>query len=281
MTGETLVLGSFDGIHLGHAEVVREALRRDPEATVVCFEPVPRQYFGYPEWHRRLTTPRERANRLEELEVASIEILSFDQEVRERDPGDFLSQLTGDGAVRRIVVGYDYHFGHRRGGGVDTLQSWCRQRDIEVVIVGPVMLGDKAVKSERIRNLIDAGNLEKATGLLGRRYSALGPVSRGKGVGKRLGFPTMNVRVPGCKLLPPAGSYAGLLGGSPMAVFVPRTRKGLVEAHSPRGHSFTYGTAVEVEFVEFLREPERGLDDEHLAALIKTDVRKVMEVAEE
>jgi riboflavin kinase/FMN adenylyltransferase len=280
MMSGTLVIGSFDGIHLGHSEVVREALRRDSEAAVVCFEPIPRQRFGFPEWNRRLTTPLERISRLGDLGVGSVEALCFDQRMSEKDPEQFLSELAGKGHVERIVVGYDYHFGRGRSGGIETLKSWCRRRGIEVVIVGPVMLEERPVKSERIRTLVDEGMLGEVTKLLGRRYSALGPVCRGKGVGKRIGFPTMNLRVPRCKLLPPEGSYAGLWEGSPVAVFVPRTRKGLVEAHSPQGLRLPYGSVAEIEFVEFLREPESGLDDDRLAELIKNDVNRVMEVIE-
>jgi riboflavin kinase/FMN adenylyltransferase len=282
----SLAVGSFDGIHLGHTEVVLEALRVTGSAELVCFEPIPRQFFGSPYWRRRLTTPGERRSILGSLGIGRVVVFPFDLRTQSSGPLEFLSELEGIGRFERLVVGYDFHFGSDRSGSAEMLQGWALDSGIELSVVPPVEFEGLPVKSERIRKLLETGGMEDVSSLLGRRYSATGPVARGRGVGRRLGFPTINLIVPGSKMLPPAGSYVAVARvrgkNLPAAAFVPAgTHSGLVEAFLPGWEGEIYGEIAAVEFVSFIRQPERGIGERKLGRLISDDVEHVMEVARE
>ncbi|MFO7949652.1 MAG: riboflavin kinase [Candidatus Fermentibacteraceae bacterium] len=274
----TIALGSFDGLHLGHREVIRRAAEEGP-AAVVCFEPVPRQYFRTHPCPMRLTTSMERLALLRE-QGADMLVWPFDRDTASLEPGEFLDRVAA-GCVR-VVAGYDFHFGRGRSGGPDLLREWCRQRGVEAVIVGAVRKDGSPVKSRRIRRMLREGDTIGASGLLGRDYGVRGPVARGKGHGRKLGFRTLNVRTPGPKLLPAEGSYAARLrtdeGTWDGAAFVPEGARSLLEVHIPGFDGVPYGAVVEVELGPFLAPPREGLDVGELRSKIATEVEKAMEV---
>ncbi len=281
---DVVAIGSFDGIHLGHAAVVRAALSLDREAGVVCFEPLPRQVLADPGIPLRLTTPWERLEALRGLGAHRVLAIPFDARTRNSGPGEFLEHLEGLCGFRQLVVGYDFHFGRGRSGNPAVLTGWCRGAGVGLTVVPEAAVSGGAVKSERIRELVRSASLSEVSALLGRSYSASGPVSRGRGAGRSLGFPTLNVRVPRAKILPPSGSYRAtvLMEGRSMkaAAFVLRDGRG-VEAHIPGWQGDAYGSVVEVVFGELLRRAEDGLDRESLIGRIRGDVERVMEVTEE
>jgi len=283
---DTITLGNFDGIHTGHLKVIEKARSFDGDACLVCFEPVTRQYFTDKSWSRRLTTVSERAEILGKLGMNKIMIIPFDAETVEKSPDEFLSELLETEKFSRIVVGYDFHFGRNRSGTVEYLYQWCTSREIDTIIVPPLNCGGGPVKSEKIRLLLEKGELLQAEELLGRHYSATGAVSRGKGQGRQIGFPTLNVRVPGCKLLPKPGSYAGYVdtdsGSKPVhaAVFVPERGAEPVEAYI-LDHRIgdVYGSAVSVGFRKRLRDVASSVSIEEVKELIAIDVENVRQYA--
>jgi len=281
-----IAIGSFDGIHPGHAAVVRTALGIDPEACVVCFEPVPRQFFGGQKWHRRLTTASERRIALSDIGVSSLLTLPFDGETVKMSAEEFLTMLTKRLEFDVIVAGYDFHFGAGRSGSCDSLRKWCTSMGYNAIIEAPLSIGDEPVKSERIRRLLETGSLSGCRRLLGRRYSVTGVVSRGKSVGRELGFPTLNLSIPSCKMLPPPGSYAGWVDlervgrGIPAAVYVPPHATGPVEAHLLRPLEETYGRSSTVTFVKKLRDVAHVDGREQLSLLIAGIVRSAGKVLE-
>lgn len=279
----TIAIGSFDGIHSGHAAVIRTALACDADASVVCFEPVPRQYFGDGQWNRRLTTSVERAEAINDL-GARVLIFPFDRNTENMDPGDFLEELYLREHFVTVVAGYDFHFGLRRRGSGEYLKQWCTSRGIDAIIVPPLKSEGEPVKSERIRVLLEAGDLENAESLLDRHYSLTGAVARGKGLGRSIGFPTLNVRVPRCKMLPKPGSYAGIVyskrsgGRMPAAVFVPKRDGAPVEAHILQKTEDMYGTAVKIVLLKRLRDVSEETDLKQLSKLIAEDVTIVKQM---
>lgn len=281
----SLALGSFDGLHLGHMEVMGRAAE-DEAAAVLCFEPLPRQLFGQRGVPLRLTTPMERLALLRGLGVATV-VWPFDDRTAALEPEDFLQRALGLCRLRgldcrRMVVGYDFHFGRGRSGGPELLADWCRHRGLEAVIVGPVRSCGAPVKSSRIRKLVRRGEVEAAAPLLGRDYGVRGPVARGRGHGRKLGFRTLNVTVPAAKLLPAPGSYAARLrtaeGPRDGVAFVPEGTPGLLEVHVPDFDGLPYGTAVDVVIGPFVARPESGLGDAALRDKIATELKRAMEV---
>jgi len=285
LRARVVALGGFDGIHTGHLAVARAAVSLDAQASVACFEPLPRQVLSPGGAPMRLTTPFERVEALGASGVGSVIVLPFDEETRLAEPRDFLHRLRGLCGFEQLVVGYDFHLGRGRSGSVMLLEEWCAETGVGLLVVPEVACGGAAVKSGRIRELLRSSALPEAAALLGRRYSATGAVARGKGLGRELGFPTLNVCVPEPKLLPGPGSYAAFVAveagrGRPAAVFVPE-RPGLVEAHVPGWSGDAYARMARVEFVEFLRPAEPGLDNVLLKRKIEGDVERAMEVAQE
>lgn len=279
-----LAVGAFDGIHAGHLAVIRAALEISPEAGVACFEPLPRQYFSSPGNSLRLTTPAERSRILARSGIRTVTAFPFDEATRNAGPDEFLEMLSGLRPFDHLVVGYDFHFGRGRSGGVSLLGKWCAERSLGLTVVPETLLDGDPVKSETVRCLLRTGDLETVSRMLSRRYSASGPVARGRGEGRRLGFPTLNAAVPRAKLLPPPGSYAVLVRAEglsgPAAAFIPEGRPGLVEAHVPGWSGDLYGSVLEIEFVEMLRRPEKLTKDE-LRRRIEGDVERMMEVMKE
>ncbi|OPL19519.1 MAG: hypothetical protein AVO35_10170 [Candidatus Aegiribacteria sp. MLS_C] len=280
----TVTIGNFDGVHLGHMKVLEEAMSCGGPVTAVCFEPVTRQYFNPGRWSRRLTTSWERFSILKDRGVDRVQLVPFHSGTATQGPGEFLEELLDGTDTGRVVVGYDFHFGIRRTGTVELLERWCTSRGIGTIIVPPLEIGHEPVKSERIRLLLDRGETVQANGLLGRPYSLTGVVARGKGLGRELGFPTLNLRVACCKLLPVSGSYCGYVYSTDVgermaaAVFVPGTEGGPVEAYVPgRRLDEVYGSLMRMEIVERIRERAFPGSMDELRELIAGDVDAVME----
>ncbi len=280
ITGKTLAIGSFDGIHLGHRSVLCTALKQDTDAAMVCFEPLPRQYFGGDSWRRRLTTIDERNAILHKMGIPPAVLLPFNEETVGQTPDEFLCRLLEETRFRTLVVGYDFHFGHERKGTVALLKSWCNTYRRKVIILPSLESGGIPVKSERIRGLLEAGKLSEANSLLGYSYFATGVVERGRGVGRRNGFPTLNIRVACSKLLPPPGSYVGAVRlrdketPLPAALFVPKGAQGYIEAHLPGWSGSFYGRTVTAIIFEWLRGVEDTKSKEVLTNHIEGDVEK-------
>mgnify|MGYP006283353101 CR=1 FL=1 len=284
----TVTIGNFDGIHLGHQEVMKTALSFDGDSVMFYFEPISRQYFSAGPWRGRLTTPHERTRILRNSGIGNSVCLPFDSLTAEKGAEEFLRGIEEAVSIHRIVVGYDFHFGAEREGTVDYLKRWCTSRGIDTIIVPPLRIENGPVKSERIRSLLKSGDIELAGRLLGRPYSSEGPASRGKGAGRTLGFPTINVRVPECKLLPEPGSYAGkvyadgCVSGLTAAVFVPDKHHGPVEAHViGRDIGDIYGSLVRVEFRKRMRDVAESVSFDRLRELIAEDVEKIREYDKE
>ncbi len=279
---KVIALGGFDGLHLGHMSIVDHASAISPDAAILCFEPIPRQVLGR-ERHVRLTTPGERRKILSRSGSCGLLVHPFDDATMKSGPGEFLDTLQEAFRFEHIVVGYDFGFGLGRAGSPATIGSWCIGRSVDLHVVDPVCRDGEPIKSGRVRGLVSCGRLDGAEALLGRRYGALGAVARGKGLGRTLGFPTLNVRVPAAKLLPPPGSYVAevAVDGAvhPAAVFIPSGREGLCEAHLPGWAGEAYGKAVGIEFRQFIRTPGNGLSRSELVTRIARDVERVLEVS--
>ena len=279
---KTLAVGSFDGIHRGHRSVLQAALETDGEAGMLCFEPLPREYFGGSSWKRRLSTVDERNTILLKMGIPSAILLPFNENTVIQSPEEFLQRLPVDSDFRTLVVGYDFHFGYKRSGSISHLKRWCNTYRKKVIILPPLESGGIPIKSEWIRKLLETGKLQKANSLLGYSYFAMGVVERGKGVGRLLGFPTLNIRVSDSKLLPPPGSYLGAVRlrdtetPVPAALFVPPGRVGYLEAHLPGWSGSIYGSAVTAIFFEWLRGVEETTSKQVLSKYIELDVERVI-----
>ncbi len=191
-------IGNFDGVHLGHQEMVRvlksQATRLGVPAVVISFEPSPREYFARDEVPARLTRFREKFAALAELGIDYFVCLRFDAQMAEVSPEGFVRDVLVNGlGVKQLVVGHDFRFAHRRAGSVATLHELGKTLHFGVDEVPPFEFDNQRVSSSLVRAALDAGNLYRAQLLLGRPYRLSGKVASGQQLGRTLGFPTANL----------------------------------------------------------------------------------------
>ena len=204
-----LALGSFDGLHAGHRNVIRHAVGDDRGVpTVVSFWPHPREVLSG-ETRLRLDLPSEKLDLLAPLGIEQLVLVPFTKDLARLSAEAFVDQVLIDTLeARRIAVGTNFRFGHNREGDSALLQELGSKRGIEVRLVPIVTDQGGRMSSSRIRSALETGALDTAQLLLGRPYRFQGRVVRGRGLGRELGWPTANLQVDGRKFLPALGVYA-------------------------------------------------------------------------
>ena len=262
-------IGTFDGVHRGHLRVIDAARKVGLRTTVVTFDPHPRTVLG---GEVELLATLER--RLELLEAAGVEdvlVLRFDERLAALSADEFAERILRGIGAETVAAGETFRFGRGREGDLGLLESLGFD-------VRPVPLVEN-VSSSRIRQLIHAGETERAAALLGRPPEVEGIVVRGDGRGRELGFPTANLDLPDGLLVPPDGVYAGAardrlaavsIGTNPHFDGVERR----VEAHLLDFDDDLYGERLVVELWAPLRDQRRFDSLEELVAAIGDDVEE-------
>jgi riboflavin kinase/FMN adenylyltransferase len=286
--GTVITVGTFDGIHRGHWAVLQEIRRRALESgrrsVLVTFHPHPLKILRPDEAPLLLTTPAEKKEILAETGLDYAVFLSFNHVLAAYSPRRFVEEiLLGRLGVQELVIGYDHGFGQGRSGDAETLQAIGGELGFAVDVVSPISSRDIPVSSSRIRKALLAGNVEAAREGLGRPYCMRGLVVRGDGRGKKLGFPTANLRVPlNGKLIPPPGVYAvrgglsrrGVFGGAlhigPRPTFSGSPPS--IELHLMDFQDDIYGEEIRVEFIRFLREVRPFSSASALVEQLKSDI---------
>jgi riboflavin kinase / FMN adenylyltransferase len=291
--GAIATIGNFDGIHRGQRAILETVVARaeaaDVPSALVTFDPHPLSVLRPEQAPPLLATPEAKARRVEELGVDALLVVRFDQELAETPAEAFVRGfLAGRLAVREVHVGEGFSFGHRRGGDFELLRRLGEELGFEAHAVPAVELGGERISSTRIRRAVAEGRMEDAAEMLGRPYSLSGTVARGDRMGKRLGWPTINLR-PETELVPQEGVYAGRvhLAGFP-SVFTCVTNIGtrptvyenyqrVVESHILDFSADVYGEWVEVELHKRLREERLFPTVMDLSAQIRRDVESTRE----
>jgi riboflavin kinase/FMN adenylyltransferase len=205
----TLTIGSFDGLHLGHLDVIKHVIASakaaDAQPALLTFEPHPRCVLDPANCPQSITTLQEKLALVEAAGIGHAIVMRFDRELASLSPQEFVDRLADVMEVRSWVIGYDFAFGRGRTGSA----TWLREHGHHVEVVQPFKIDGRDLHSSEVRNLITTGEVEHANRLLGREYSMAGPVEAGERVGRKLGFPTANIGVEPNKLIPALGAYAG------------------------------------------------------------------------
>lgn len=211
--GSVVAIGNFDGVHKGHQILIGRAAERAREIgarlSVLTFEPHPFHVFHPEAPPFRLTPFRAKARHLEALGVELLFVLPFDLDFSKNSAEDFVHALVVETiAARHAVVGFDFHFGHRRGGTPEVLRKLGERWGFGVTVVAPIeAAGGTVYSSTRIRQHLAAGEAREAAQLLGRPFEIEGRVEMGDQRGRTIGFPTANLRL-GDYLRPAGGVYA-------------------------------------------------------------------------
>jgi riboflavin kinase/FMN adenylyltransferase len=273
-----VAVGEFDGVHVGHREVIRGA------DTVLTFEPHPRTVVATEDAPKLLTSLAAKADLIAGLGVEELVVIPFDGAFAAQPAQEFVDHvLIAQLGARTVSVGENFRFGHRARGDVELLRA---QTAFETRVASMVELDGAIVSSTRIRGLVAAGELEAAARCLGSPFQMRGPVSHGDKRGRTLGFPTANLVPDAALAVPDHGVYAcraavELDGGwewRPAAVNVgvrPTFKTGLgllVEAYLLDFEGDLYGRELRLVFLERLRGEERFDDVDALVAQMHRDV---------
>jgi riboflavin kinase / FMN adenylyltransferase len=264
-----VALGTFDGVHLGHRQVIEETLAADGVPTVVTFHPHPRRVMGY--GVELLTTLERRLELLAELGVEETLVVEFSLEFQRIEPDEFARRYLETIGAQTVVAGEDFHFGHRREGGLDLLGGLGF--DVHAV---PLLEG---VSSSEIRRLLHAGEVDAAVSLLGRPSEVEGIVVEGDARGGTLGFPTANLAVDPELLVPAHGIYAGFAGGHRAAISIGTNPhyggdERRVEAFLLGFAGDLYGRRLVVELWRRLRDERAFASEQDLIDQIARDVEE-------
>lgn len=290
--GCAVTIGNFDGVHLGHRATL-ERLRGHARAlglpaTVLTFEPTPREFLSPVRAPARLTRLREKLVLLDREQVDRCVVLRFNSLLQHMRAHDFVEGLLEQrlGALR-IVVGHDFRFGFRGEADVDMLQRTAATHAFEVDVVEPLMLDAVRVSSTAVREALAAGDLRSAARFLGRRYSMQGRVMRGERLGQKLGYPTANLRLHR-RVTPLRGIFAVRVHGvgeRPLPGVASLGTRPTVNGTEPllEAHIFDFGADLyrrhlEVEFVEKLREERKFASLEAMVRQMNVDARQAREV---
>lgn len=207
-----VVLGNFDGIHIAHRKIIKQAVQtakeRDLKSLIYLFDKHPITILDK-NIPGLLTTFEQKIEIIKELGVDYIFIQVFDEEFSKMEPLNFIEDILCDKLNSAyIITGYDYRFGYKAMGDTNYLKEICEKLNIEVNIVDRIDYKKQPVSASRIRKLIQEGNIPVANELLGRRYSICGVVVHGQSFGKKIGFPTANIEVDSSIQIPASGVYS-------------------------------------------------------------------------
>jgi riboflavin kinase / FMN adenylyltransferase len=283
-----LALGVFDGVHLGHQEVIGKALaareRDGGTCGVMTFDPYPIRVLAPEKAPRRLLASLDhKAEILGRMGVDFLLALHFDMERASQDAEEFVREIAAAG-VKTIAVGEDWRFGRGRQGDVAMLRGMAGKLGFELQALPPVMMDGERISSTRIRQAVRDGNIEAAARMLGRPYTVEGRIVEGRKLGRQLGFPTANVER-GEEQFPPDGVWAvrvrtGTLALDGVANLGVRPtvdgEQRLLEVHLFDFSGDLYGATLEVEFVSFLRPEQKFPSLEDLKAQIRRDAEQAM-----
>ncbi len=289
-----LTLGMFDGIHVGHCEIMRRmvasARESDARSVLVTFYPHPQAVIRNDAAIIDILTPLdEKIEILQETDLDATLVLPFTTALSATEPESFVEEiLVKKVGIKEFVVGYNHALGRKRRGREDLFRTLGDRLGFLLEVIPPIEIAGHAVSSSRIRKLLLNGEVTVANTLLGREYRLNGVVKKGTQLGKEIGFPTANIDVTGdYKLVPGDGVYAVMtyvkgksypgmanIGTKPT---VPGNNHG-VEVHIHHFVGELYGESIQIEFVARLRDEKQFASIDALAAQINIDQKQSKEV---
>lgn len=284
-----LAIGFFDGVHLGHQQILKQTIadahKHDSIALALTFDKHPNVIVAPDRAPPLIYSLPQKLRAIASLGMENTLLISFDKAFSEQSGEEFIRCLARDfGRIHSICVGAEFVFGHKRSGNVALLKKLGAELKFQVHGLSAVSLDGETVSSTRIREAIRSGNFDDASQMLGRPYAISGKVVTGDKLGRQLGFPTANLNAAGL-VLPPNGVYAALtrckgklyrvalnVGVRPTVAAGPQLR---VEAHLLNFKGDLYGTELEIEMGEKLRDEKKFVSPEALREQIGRDIEAV------
>ncbi len=286
-----ITLGNFDGLHLGHQELIKMVIKRAREigalSLVVTFRPHPLKVLAPEKCPPLLSIYEEKIRLFEKLGLDVLVKIPFTLEFSSMTPRDFVKKILCDllGATE-ILVGYNYRFGKGREGNVKKLREFGKEFGFTVREIEQISLNGEVISSTKIRNLLKAGEAKEAAWLLGRHYAITGIVIKGDRRGKRIGFPTANLASKH-SIIPANGVYAVRLlarekyydGIANIGIRPTFNKKDLtVEVHIFDFNEDLYGEEITVCFIQRIRKEKKFMNAEALVKQIHADIAIAKEI---
>jgi len=289
--GQTMAIGDFDGVHLGHQEVIGRAVsagrRLGLPSSVMTFHPHPREVLGSPVYSEYLTPLERKQAKFAELGADALYVVAFDPALARLAPEAFVDRVLKPLKVKHVAVGFNFTFGHK-GAGTPAMLRQLGEGAFEVDVVEPYAIGGERVSSTLIREALSVGDVEKAAKLLGRPYAMSGVVVRGEGRGRKIGVPTANVSIREPVVKPAGGVYAvtaeiatgpdrgqrygGVLNAGRKPTFHDRLPELVWETHLFGYEGDLYGQTIDVKFHSKIRDERKFPSVDALIAQIRSDM---------
>ncbi|MEM1243687.1 MAG: bifunctional riboflavin kinase/FAD synthetase [Pseudomonadota bacterium] len=281
-----VTIGNFDGLHLGHQAMLKQLQSQANSlkipSVLLTFEPYPKEFFAPSHAPARLTTLTEKISLLKSSGVDFLARLAFNKSLSQLSPQAFIEEILMQHLkAKLIIVGDDFHFGHKRQGNVATLKKFAARYDYQLQQLDSIKQHQLRVSSSQVRELLKQGDFAKVSQLLGRDYSICGRVYHGDKRGRQLGFATANLALK--RLVPPLwGVYAVTVEGVadkpwPAVANVGKRptvagERMLLEVHLFDWHKEIYGQRIKVNFHKQIRAEKKFTSLEELTTQIKKDV---------
>lgn len=290
--GTAVGLGYFDGIHIGHQAVLTKALKYAEEKglvpVVMLFDIHPRKLISGNVPPMLMSEKQKRIA----LQNMGFKVVDFNfRKAMNYSPEEFVEKVLVDTLNAKMVsCGYDYHYGKGGKGSAETLKKELGERNIESVSLDPVFLGDEIVSSTKIRQLIKNGEIEKANAMLGKEFSYDPVVEKGDGLGRQLGFPTINQFFPQDFIVPKFGVYASKakIDGKIYPAVTNIGVRPTVAKESMRSETCIldfsgnlYGKEVEIFLIKYLRDEMKFDSLSQLQKAVKNDMKNARKIYDE
>ncbi|WP_210238477.1 bifunctional riboflavin kinase/FAD synthetase [Aquibacillus sediminis] len=289
-------IGFFDGIHQGHRQVIQTAMNKAKElnvkSSVITFSPHPSVVLKQENKHVNYITPLvEKQEILRALGVERLYVITFNETLSQVAPAQFIDHFILDLNIKHLVAGFDFTYGHKGKGSMETIADHAKGRFQYTVIEKQTNNGQK-ISSTIIREYMENGQVDKVTELLGRALTVRGVVNEGDKRGRTIGYPTANIRPSANYLLPKVGVYAvvvkfdgktypGMANLGYKPTFHENVEKPSIEVHIFDYKGDLYGQELIIEWKKFIREEKKFNGIEELVTQLKEDETKIRSVLQE
>ena len=284
-TPAILTKGTFDGVHLGHKKIIKKlvksAIEKKLRSCILTFFPHPRNFLSKSNDLKMINTIREKKEILDELGVDELIIQEFNDEFSNLSANEFIRHLLKFCEIKEIIVGFNHKFGKDSEAGIDELKVYGKKYGFDVMEIDAFDINQINISSTKIRNAIGAGEVELCNEYLGYNFSIDGNIVKGKSIGKKIGFPTANIRVKeNYKILPKNGVYFvsckikniqkfGMMNIGFNPTF--GNKKLTIEVNIFDFNQDVYGENIKIEFIKFIRNEIKFQNIDELINQIKID----------
>ena len=282
-----IAIGNFDGIHLGHQKVINDARRKAKKNRLpfglMTFEPVPVMFFNKKIKNHRINSLEQKKDQLKKLKLDFLIVIKFNKNFSSLSPEEFIKKIIHKKtSCRFLYVSKNFRFGFKRKGNIETLKKYEKQYNFKNVIVKPFRTKRKTISSTFIRNKIRKGQIEEVNKLLNRNWSIKGKVIKGQKRGRKIGFPTCNLRL-NSYVIPRLGVYAvkvktnNISNNGIANIGYRPTFNGqslLLETNIFGINKNLYNKVITVGFKKFLRAEKKFKSFEYLKKQIKIDIKQ-------